>query len=307
MPRSVFILMVLEAAQQVQTTMNLVNASLKLAGIAFPEDLPLSTLRSENGTIETHLSLQNVAKSQDFHFTISAAISQLSNDWKEYCFGRMTFVTEDLETPSPRPSINHDATLLRHIETLGLFLPPKFEEFHVEQDRANGAFTSPSCDDDHYYLDPALLSSLMQVPAMLMMGYGLPAEHLVDLIEVLEVPLGPWSFGYANFDVGLRRVSPIRGTADMRVYDSDGHCMSFRGMWSKTRSSVQREVPSQSLFYRAEILPDITFLRRADPISIARVLELVTHKWPMSDFGTVRLEPGDLQVFRSHLKGYPRP
>lgn len=303
MPKSAFILMALEAAQQFQTTEKLENTRVRLSNIQFLKDLPLSAMASEEGNFETHFALDTITKSQDLRFTISAAILRAESPWEEYCCGTMSFSTTAQAPPILRQPLTHNPTLLEHIESSNLFKKLRFETFSVEGDHANGEFTNLDYDDGHYHIDPTVLTSLMQVPSMLMTGFGLAAEHQLDSIDVLELPLGLWSFGHASFDAALRRISPIRGLSDVQIYDTHGHYIFFHGMWSKVYRSVQRKVPLQSLFYKPEVLPDITFLKSAESLSIARMVQLVTHKWPMSDFGVAGVSIGDFEAFLSHLKG----
>ncbi len=303
MPKSAFILMALEAAQQFQTTESSGNTRVRLSNIQFLKDLPLPAMASEEGNVETHFALETITKSQDLRFTISAAKLRAESPWEEYCCGTMSFSTTAQAPPILRQSLTHNPTLLEHIESFNLFQKPRFETFSMEGDHANGGFTNLDHDDGHYHINPAVLTSLMQVPSMLMTGFGLAAEHQLDSIDVLELPLGLWSFGHASFDAVLRRISPIRGLSDVQIYDTHGHYISFQGMWSKVYRSVQRKVPLQSLFYKSEVLPDITFLKSAESLSIARIVQLVTHKWPMSDFGVTGVSIGDFEAFLSHLKG----
>lgn len=302
--------MALEAAQQLQTIELERRSRVRLSNIQFLKKLPLSAIESEEANIETHFTLQTVAKSQDLRFTISAATLRADSPWEEYCCGTMSFPARAEAPPILPQPLKHDPTLLEHIETSNVFQKLRFESFNVEGDSANGVFTSLDYDEEHYHIHPLVLSSLMQVPAMLMTGSGFAAEHQLDSINVLELPLGHWSFGHASFDARLRRISPIRGLSDVQIYDADGHRISFHGMWSKVHRSVQRPLPLQSLFYKPEVLPDITFLERVESLSLARVVELVTHKWPMSDFGVADVSMNDLQAFRLLLRGfhdYERP
>lgn len=303
MPKSAFILMAIEAAQQFQTTEKPGNTRVRLSSIQFLKDLPLAAMASEEGNIETHFALETITKSRELRFTISAAMLRAESPWEEYCCGTMTFSTTSQAPPILRRPLIHDPTLLEHIETSNLFKKSSFETLSVEGDHANGEFTNLDYDNGHYHINPTVLTSLMQVPSMLMTGFGLGAEHQLDFIDALELPLGLWSFGHASFDAVLRRISPIRSLSDVQIYDTHGHYISFHGMWSKVYRSIQRTLPLQSLFYKPEILPDITFLSSAESLSIARMVQLVTHKWPMSDFGVADVSIGDFEAFLSHLKG----
>lgn len=304
MPKSAYILMALEAAEQFRGSAESAGAFVRLRDIQFLEDLPLSAMTGEDGIIEIHFSLLKIAKSQDMRFTVSAAVLGASNDWEEHCTGTISFSTTAQATPVlQQPSI-HNPSILEKIEASALFPKARFQSFSVEADRASRDFTSRADGDEHYHIDPTLLSSVMQVSDMLLIGSGLPAEHQLDFIEVLELPLGFWSFENANFDAEICRTSPIRSSSDMQIYDDNGHYISFKGLWSKVHRSIQRKVPLQSLFYKPEVLPDITFLESAEALSIARLIVLVTHKWPMSDIGVADVSSSDLQTVHSHMRGF---
>ena len=303
MPKSAFISMALEAARQFQVTARPESALLRFSDIRFLKDLPLSILARKDGTIETYFSLQTIAKSQDMRFTISAATLESGDVWEEFCCGCVSFTLETNTMPDSSQAADNDPTLLKSIKSSGLFAEPQFDSFSVNGDRASGDFSSSAYNDEHYFIDPLRLSSLMQIPAMLMTSPHLVAEHQLDFIEVLELPASLWSFRHASFDARLYRYGPIRGSCNMKVFDSEGHFMVLKGMWSKVSRSVQSKVPLQSLFYKPEVLPDISFLKSAEPLSIARAIEMMTHKWPMSDIGLAGLSASESQVIHSSLRG----
>ena len=116
MPKSAFILMALEAAQQFQTTEKPGNIGVRLSKIQFLRDLPLSGTASEEGNIETHFAL-DTTQSQDLRFTISAATLQAKSPWEEYCCGTMSFSKTAQAPPNLRHPLNHNPTLLEHIES----------------------------------------------------------------------------------------------------------------------------------------------------------------------------------------------
>lgn len=139
----------------------------------------------------------------------------------------MSFSTTAQAPRILRQPLSHNPSLLEHIESSNLFKKPRFETLSVEGDHANGEFTNSDYDDGHYYINPTVLTSLMQVPSMLMTAFGLAAEHQLDSIDFLELPLGFWSFGHASFDAVLRRISPIRGLSDVQIFDTHGHYIFF--------------------------------------------------------------------------------
>lgn len=304
MPKSAYILMALEAAEQFYYSEHSAGAFLRLGEIQFLQDLPLVAMTKDDGIIEIHFSLYKIAGLKDMRFTVSAAASGAKDTWEEHCNGIISFSTTARAMPVPRQPPAHDPSILENIELSTLFPKSRFQSFNVEIDYGSGDFISKANDDDRYHIDPSILSSVMQVPAMLLTGCGLPAEHQLDSIEVLELPLGGWTLENAKFDAKVSQTSPIRSSTDVQIYDDDGHYMSLKGVWSKVHRPLQRNLSIQSLFYKPEVLPDITFLESAEALSIARLVELVTHKWPMCDIGVTDVSSTDLQAVCSRMKGF---
>ena len=296
--------MALEAAQQIRGIDRGACDAILLSNIQFLERLPLSTLSNEDGIIETYFSLRAITNSQKYVFTISAAAPQDDNSWKEYCTGTLSFGASASATPSLRRSISHDPNLLEHVLSILSISKHSFHALCFEKGRASGELSNSCEGDDNYHIQPWDLFSLMQLPALFMIGSGVPSEHRLEFIEALEVSGDSWSFSNADFDACQRHVDPIRGITDIQVYDTQNHLLSFRGIRTRLDRCISQKVPLRSLFFKPEVLPDITFLKKSTALQLARLIQLITHKWPMSDFGSAGLSADAITIVRSHLKGF---
>lgn len=311
MPQSVFVTMALEAANQVQFIDDIQESSILLAALQFPDSLPLLSLRAEDGMIETSFDLRRTEKKNEFTFDISGVILQSGSHWKQCCSGKVRFVSHKVNDVITRNKpINHDLKMLNYIESFTTVPRTNLDDLNIEGNHAEGSFKGAFEDDESYRLPPFLLNSLMRIPSILALGSGLPADYQILSIGSIQVPAQFSRFEDGNFDVDLTRLGPTRCTSDLQIRAINGNCISFQGIQSKLHHLVQRKVPLQSLFYKPEVLQDITYLDKSDSFNLSDLVELVTHKWPMSDIGIVDLPVPDSTMVISHLAGmhsYERP
>jgi len=304
LPESAFILMALEASRQIQILEKVEGASIKLTNIDFSEGLLLSALTNDDSTIETQFNLRRLEGIQSTSFVFSATSLQSDRVWKEHCSGTLTFPAKTSNRPTFEGSINHDSELLDYIESFKTLPPLALDTIRINGDRASGTFTSYTTEDEQYHLASVLFASLTQVPMMLLLGCGLPASYKLGSIDNIEVPLGSWRIRDGDFNADLTRLGPTRSKAELQILDGKGHYISLGGMRFRTSHLIKKEPALKSLFYKPEVLPDITYMKPTTTLPISRVIQLVTHKWPMSDFAIVDLTSDDLGTLNSHVQSH---
>jgi NAD(P)-dependent dehydrogenase (short-subunit alcohol dehydrogenase family) len=298
--------MAIEAAKQVRIAEEIDASLIRLTDVRFFEELSLSNLREEKGVIETSLTLQLHENDRSFQFSISANTERQGSDWKKFCSGKLVLVADGTTELSERSlRLDHDATLLGYIESFGIFPELNFDKFQVDRNSASGRFEAARDQNEEYCLEPSTLESLLQVPQMLLIGSGLPALYHHEAIDCLEVPVTTSITRGGSFDISLARLSPTRGKSDLVVRaseSSDGY-IRVQGLRSRLVQLIERKVPSQSLFYKPHVLPDITYLHTSTALPLAGIIELVTHKWPMSDMGIMDVSSQDQETVLRQLQG----
>ena len=295
--------MAIEAARQVQITNEIDESLIRLTGIQFLEELSLSALEEESGSIETNLTL-HLEERTKFRFFIFANDSRRGSSWQKLCVGNIHFTSERSLAMSHRGVVHdHDEALMAYIDSFGAFSEVGLDQLQVNGNSASGRFMSTSdCVD--YLLAPSLFAPLLQVPKMLLLGHGLPALYRHEAIDCLDVPTAG-SIRNGGFDICLTQHEGTRGSSDLVVRDLDegNRFIGIYGLRSRLVRQVQRKAPLDSLFFQPRVHPDISFLHRSSPLSMSHVIELVTHKWPMCDIGIMSVASGVEETIFQHLSG----
>lgn len=296
--------MALEAARQIGIIEKAQGCVLQLNDVNFLKELPLPDLSGDDNCIETHFNLKRIGDSPEFRFDILASTS--NEDWAQYCLGMIRFASPPVEgivKTAERPT--HEAMFVEHLESIGFHPHVNIKSLHLGPYHAAGQFASTKLDDEEYCLDPTSFSSLLELPNMMMLGYSIPAIHRLESLDSLEVLVDVWNLQSGNFNVHVERNGPIQGEANLQIYNVAGHQMNFRGMHISRCEFLKRRPPLKSLFFRPELLPDITLLEPSESYTLvlSRAIEFVTHKWPMSDIGISGLSTTDTSIICSNLKG----
>jgi NAD(P)-dependent dehydrogenase (short-subunit alcohol dehydrogenase family) len=298
--------MAVEAATQIRIAEEIDTSIIRLIDVRFFEELSLSNLREENGAIETSLTLQLHENERNFRFFISANTERQGNDWKRFCSGKLILVADGPAKVVERGfGIDHDATLLEYIESFAMFPELNFDKLQIDRNGASGCFDAARDHNEEYCLDPSILASLLQLPQMLLLGSELPALYHHEAIDSLEVPVTTGIIKGGNFNISVARLSPTRGKSDLVVRasgSSDGY-IHVQGLRSRLVRLIERKVPLQSLFYKPHVLPDVTYLHTMTTLPLAAIIELVTHKWPMSDIGIMDISSQDQETVLGQLQG----
>lgn len=295
--------MVFEAARQLQIIDDIQTASLELLDVQFLATPSLSVL-TDDGMIETNLDLHRTGEKDKFSFMISASTSINCNDWQNCCSGSIKFTTNCIEETMPQErSVTHDTDLSKYIESFVPLPQIGLDSLKIETDGAEGSFTASPTDGDSYRLDPPFLGSVLQIPNVLAIGSGAPAIYRIFSVDRIRAPTQASRFEEGHFNVNSTRISSTRCASNLIIKDSHGSRILFDGIQSRLHKLIERKVPLESLFYKPEVLLDITYLEKSGLLNISKILELVTHKWPMSDVGIFDISSFDSSVVTSHLRG----
>ena len=305
--------MALEAVRQLYLLEDIKAPLVRLKNVKFKSELDITNLSKEGASIETHFNLQHLSHNLEFYFIISAIAS--NGVWIEYCTGEIYLTFDSIQRQYGNfESSGHDVALLGYIKSFGLLTgidSDLLDSLRLALDHASGRIAAAPNNDEHFYLHPTQISSLLQISRSLMLGSGAPALYQIQSIDLLEISIAAPRFRGGDFSIDIMRTSPVQSGADIQIHDSTGNYMSIQGIQLERHQLIQQEPPLSSLFFKPEILPDITCCKISEPVLVTRVIELVTHKWPMSDIGIGDLSTNDTNTIRSymqnlHLHGRPR-
>ena len=299
--------MALEAAGQTKASLKPNASTVIITDVCFVHDLSLSNLQNDDGFIETRFSLWPDQKRQKYRFSVSAHPDGGEGDWHQYCGGSLSFASENPQGLAVPEVSGNDPAILEYIQSLAIYPRTDFESLRLDSERADGSFPNTVGDDDdedeYYPINPAMFAALERIPDMLLSGSGLPAEYQLESIDSIRASLSQKRTSKAEFGVQAKRTGPIRGVSDLQVRDASGCFLCLEGMSSKVVRTIERKHPLKSLFFRPDIRHDISFIKSTVALSLHDAVELVTHKWPMADFGAADMNEEDLDLLKSYLNG----
>ena len=296
---TIILMMALEAARQLQITEMLDSSFVALKDIQLIDSLIL-----DDDGIETLFNARQTEGSSKWQFEIfSSPKTSYAAPWAKHCTGEIAFSNQPIQQKSSRLDVEHDEELFKYIQSFETVKMPSIDEFELSGECATGSFTSKVDGYENYHINPDLLASLLNVPEILMLGSGTPAAYQVRALDLLELPSGIWQLGEGSFDASISTRNSLGGKANVSLYQDKRVLIRVDGIHLQVEKLIQRKPQLNSTFFTPTILPDIAHMLESSKLTIAQVIELVTHKWPMSDIGIVNLSPEDVVVVSSSLKG----
>ena len=294
--------MALEAARQLQSSADAKAKSILLSDVKFEELLPLALFKKPDTVIELHLTARRSTEVGVFCFEIFSIPEEGHGSSIKCCSGKLQWTKTTTTVTQKDVSRRHDPLLLQKSRIYGQDLSSKFKGLHIDANSSDGAFENCPIQHEHYCMDPVALGFIMSLPPVSLMSQNLPAMYKVASIERIEVPvleLGPVP---GRFNINCRPTETWSLSSDIVVH-SDNFCMVLADVCYHVDHLIDQKPDSSSLYFAPILLPDITKLSAAEPMSLSRCLELITHKWPMCDFGVSGMTQDDLNVILENLPG----
>lgn len=286
-PPVLFLLMALEAARQLQTSADPDACSVRLSKISFEDSVPLKLLSTMDSTIEMHLHARQTKQINHYQFEILSMTSEDSVNSTRHCSGNFEW------TVSPPKSldlghlgITHHPSLLQQSKILGLNILPKVKVLQIGFEGSIGEFEGPTDRREHYCIDPLVLDSILHVPTISALGRSLPTIHRLSSIESVVVPVGDYDSTIGQFVVELVPSNTYGEESTVQI-NLDGAVMTFSKIKFQVDHLIQQAPALGCLYFKPVVLPDISTLAALEPMSLSKCLELLTHKWPMSDIGVI--------------------
>ena len=303
MPSVVFLLMALEAARQLRTSGELNARSVRLFDIRFENPLPLEPLRTIDSTIEMHLHARQTKAINRCQFEILSIASDDRSSSTRHCSGNFEWTKCPPEVPHPANlEITHDPSLLQKSKILGQNLFAKLKVLEIGPEGSTGQFDGLADHQEHFCIDPLVLNSILQLPAVSVLERNLPTISRISSIESLAVFEGSYDSKVGHFTVEVRPAysNGAQSTIEVNV----GHAaVIFSNVHFRVAHLIDQAPALKSLYFKPVMLPDISTLAGSEPISLPECLELLTHKWPMSDIGISLKSDENIKTILMTLSG----
>jgi hypothetical protein len=298
-PSAVFIIMALEAARQLQILAQHNGSCLQLSEVILEHDFSLSYFKNNESAIELHLNASQI-DTDSFKFVITSWPTDESSSPIRHCSGILGWT--NAQNPIAKPidnGITHDPVLLQRAEMAGMNLTEHISGLRVSSRGQTGSFDA-SKRLDGYWINPRILNDILDLPSISVLGLKLPLlTRLASIRSVLAHTKA------SNSDSGLFQVET---DIDLNVFKSNieirigENSMFISDLRLDIVGPLRQKPRLGSLFFSSRILPDITTLSSSEKsMDMARCLDLITHKWPMSDIGISGLATAETNLVLGHL------
>ena len=301
--------MALEASRQMQISSASTASTLFVSNIEFYEPLPLAWM----GETDLDLELQFIAKSDEvtgqFNFEVLSAKPETKESWRRRSTGTFGWLGSANSKPElSGREITHDASLFKNWKSLGHRVPEIISELKVNNGGLTAKFEQEPYPNENFFVDPRVIHSAMCLISLPLVGQNLSPRYHLSSIASVKVPIDgqPDDSGQFAMDVRPENTYDIRCNLVIQLAKT---LMNVQDIRYTARDILVQKPASSSLFFRAVVKPDITTLHMShylggEDLTLSRLIELLGHKWPMSDIGIQGLQDEAIQKILNTFGAY---
>ena len=273
-----------EASRQLSILHDWHPSSHTLRNISFNEPLPTSNFKAIDTTLEIQLvSSQSSDDARVYNFDILAATPSSEEIWPRHCSGELgcPLNTEETYLSNP-PMIDHDYSPLG----MALVFYPGINDYlttlRINQSGSRGTFSSRLNDTENYFLDPLVLNAILGLPPISLLRSKLAAKFHVSNIRSAIVSGINHESDEGSFAIAIQSAYDYTIECNIWIRQGDRQLI-IEGLEYEASELITHQSPLTSLFFQPKILWDIKKVSNAPAMTLAEIVRLVTHKWPMSD------------------------
>ncbi len=292
--------MVAEAARQIFVAAERSGGSIDISDMDFDNPPPLS-LFGTTPNIEFHLTTQPAEQANEFTFGIHYLLPGQKDSSERVCSGSFRWIqslNQETDYIIQQSTRDHDPWLLELSQTLADDLSSKLLDLKLNFTGSSGTFEHSSNPFDHYYMDPEILHSILQIASRSTLQRSLPSVPRIRSISSLTLPFAEGrkhTRGRFTLDIQPAYSDVIRANASISFGGNDN--ISISDICSTHGRAIDQTPAPRSLFFKPVMLPDITKIEPArEPKYLTEILRLVTHKWPMSDIAIIGMTEKDVNT-----------
>lgn len=308
MPLIVFLLMALEATRQIQVLSQAGASVLRVSDLVYSRRLGLDSIpESEDGLEVKLIAVEELSQSR-FNFKIGSDEEDTSEGWNCHCTGTFSWS----ETPitvatSTALGAAYEPSLLSRWEALGNTIPDAIRLLKTCMHGCSGGFEHtlyPHENYENYPIEPGVLIDVLKVTTIPLMGRNAPAIHSLVSIASVDVPIPAEPSALGQFSSDMLSQDPYGARCNIQICQG-GRSILLNELQFQATKLLPQEPFLHSLFFKALTMPDISYLDEAAPcLNSLKVVELISHKWPMSDIRIEDLNEKTINVILNAFKVY---
>ena len=272
-----------EASRQLSILHDWHPSGLILRDISFNEPLPMSNFKAADTALEVQLvSSQSSNDPRVYNFDVFAATPGTADTWVRHCSGKFGWPLESKNYLFNPITIDHDQSL--HFTGLALYpsMNDLITHLKINQSGSSGRFSSRLNEVENNLIDPLVLRAILGLPPISLLRSRLPTRYRVSNIRSVSFSGQHHETDEGTFAIAIQ--SKLDYTIECNIWIGQGDCqLVMEGLEYEACELITHQSPLTSLFFQPNILPDIAKVPNAPAMTLAEIVRLITHKWPMSD------------------------
>ncbi|KAI4220335.1 MAG: hypothetical protein LQ349_008111, partial [Xanthoria aureola] len=280
---AICVLMAIEAARQILKPSGQENPVFRLANVTFPGSLHLSASASEEREIE----VQFVSKLDDdmsrMTFEIFRASLTVNDGWQLCSTGTLELASKLPEVFEHSPDHSpHHPLLDKRAQSLGPEVFDAVRNLKIGSGKISGDVPILQQTWQEYIIHPIALGYILSLGPTALVGQNLPVKNCLSSISMLDIEINLRPSDLLRFAIDTQSILSGGAISEVRVLDGGRGLLA--GALQYTATEIIPPMPTaSSLFFNPLSLPDITKCTGIKDMSIEYCVQLLTHKWPMSD------------------------
>ncbi|KAL9025098.1 MAG: hypothetical protein Q9180_007727 [Flavoplaca navasiana] len=280
---AICVLMAIEAARQIFMPVDDRKPVVRLTDMKFPGNLLFSASSGQERDFEVQLLSKMEDGASQMTFEILRNSPNVEGVWPLCSTGTLALASEQ-----PKVS-NHDQCNAHHDPLLGVrarsLSPEVFnmvENVQIQCGTVIGDVLRLEHSWQTYPIHPVALASVLSLGPTFMVGQNIPVKHGISSIRGLSIDFGSQSSDPLRF--AIDSYPSNAGGVESQFHVSHGeHGLLVGTVQYRAAEIIPVKPISSSLFFKSVSLPDITKCTGTGDISIEKCVQLLSHKWPMSD------------------------
>ena len=280
---AICVLMAIEATRQIFMRLDDRKPVVRLSDMKFPGNSLFSACSGRERDFEVQLLTKMEDGASRMTFEILRSSPNVDGVWQLYSTGTLALASEQPEVfNDDQGNAHHDPLVGVRARALSPDVFKMVENVQIHCGKVTGDVRRFGHSWQTYPIHPVALASVLSLGPTSMVGQNLPVKHCISSIPGLTISVD-WETS-DPLRLAINTHSTIAGGFESQICVLHGEHGLLGGTVQYTAAEIiPAKLITSSLFFKSVSLPDITKCTGTGDMSIEDCVQLLTHKWPMSD------------------------